>query len=86
MITQHPIVVIECPKCGKMSAARSRYLEPLKDENGNPDPERVLLMQIECLGCMEIMPRPLPDPLGQTRFDLSSFIGFVVLPTLVSLC
>jgi hypothetical protein len=56
----HPIVISECPKWGAMKAARSKYLQPLKDEVGNPDPTRVYLMKIECLGCFEIGPTRLP--------------------------
>ncbi len=61
--TTHPIVITECPKCGAMQAKRSPYLEPLKDENGKPDPDRTLLMKIECLGCWEPIPMLAPQPM-----------------------
>lgn len=68
MKTNHPIVISECPRCGKMDAARSPYLEPLKDEAGNPDLSRCYLMKIECFGCIEITPVPPPrfrcDPIS----------------------
>lgn len=43
-----------------MKASRCPYLEPLKDENGNPDPDRAMLLNIEYLGCYEICPVPPP--------------------------
>jgi hypothetical protein len=69
MKTEHPIVIRECPKCGAMQAARSKYLNPMKDEHGNPDPSRVYLMKIECLGCVEITPGP-PPSVGCVLFGL----------------
>lgn len=81
----HPIVITECPKCGAMKAARSPYLEPFKDEAGNPDPGRALLVKIECLGCCEIAPRLQPFAVGNWEFPVHFPPSLHPIPTRMDL-
>ena len=69
---KHPILVTECPKCGKMDAARSLYLDPKLDADGQPDPNIGTLMMIVCRDCtlkFTRVPQPI-DPLRPRTFDL----------------
>lgn len=73
--TKYPILITECPECGKMSAARSPYLEPKLDADGKPDPNIGTLVTIECDRCALSRPIPASAPWRPSIFDL--FVGGV---------
>lgn len=69
MAAKHPIIITECPKCGAMQAARSKYLEPREPEvRDGKIFEVATMLKIECMPCaMRIEPPDLkpinyPDP------------------------
>lgn len=53
------IVITECPKCGTIRAARSKWAELPKDGAGVPIENGAWKFNVECAGCLTFEIKPI---------------------------
>jgi hypothetical protein len=53
------IVITECPRCGTIKAARSKWADLPKDDSGVPIENGAWKFNVECAGCVRIEIKPV---------------------------
>jgi hypothetical protein len=56
------IVITECPRCGTIKAARSKWADLPKDDSGVPIENGAWKFNVECAGCYRFNIKPIPLP------------------------